>query len=181
MDSREPGTTKLASLLFLIVIVMVISSGTLGMAQDADPVRKLAAFLGKWQSEGTFANGNQVASSLDCRWSAHVDFLVCEQAIKMSGGEHHQLTVYSYNSKDQNYSYTTLGDPGARPTSGNVQINKNIWTYSTSFERDGKTTQIRTINEFTNARNETFKVESSDDGGATWKTQLQGTAHKTGD
>ena len=178
MDSRESKLKKRVSQLFLIAALL--ACGTLGNTQADDPVLKLAAFLGKWQSEGTFANGSQVVSSLDCRWSAQVDFLVCEQAIKMAGGDHHQLTIYSYNSKDQNYSYTTLGDPGARPTSGNVQIKGNVWTYSTTFERDGKTTQVRTINEFTTASNETFKVESSDDGGTTWKTLLQGTARKTG-
>ncbi|HLW55382.1 MAG TPA: DUF1579 family protein [Candidatus Angelobacter sp.] len=169
---------RLSTALFFVSFLMFVAN--FGMAQE-DPARKLAAFAGKWQSEGTFANGNQVASALECRWSVLGDFLLCEQAIKMSGGDHHQLTVYSYSSKDQNYSYTTIGDPGARPTSGLVQINGNLWTYATTFENNGKTVQVRTTNEFTNPRTEVFKVESSDDGGATWKTQLQGTAHKVGD
>jgi hypothetical protein len=62
-----------------------------------------------------------------------------------------------------------------------MEIKGNVWTYASSFESNGRVTHIRTTNEFTNPRTEVFKVESSDDGGATWKTMLQGSAHKTGD
>lgn len=170
---------KRAAHLFLIV-VFVAACTAMGRAQE-DPAKKLSAFVGKWQSEGTFANGEKVASSLECRWSSQSDFLVCEQAIRMSSGDHHQLTIYSYNNKDQSYSYTTLGDPGSRPTSGNLQIEGNRWIYLTTFERDGKTMQARTINEFSTAHKESFTVQFSEDGGATWKTQLEGTASKVGD
>lgn len=161
------------------VVFLILACRAVAVAQE-DPTKKLGMLLGKWQSQGTFANGNQVTSSLDCRWSAQSDFLICEQAIKMTEGEHHQLTVYSFNKKDQNYSYTTLGDPGARPTSGSIQIAGDVWTYSSGFERDGKTVQIRTTNDFSTPGIEVFKVELSDDGGATWKNQLQGNAHKMG-
>lgn len=164
----------------LLLIFVFVAASIIGRAQQ-DPARKLSAFVGKWQSEGTFANGDKVTSSLECRWSVQSDFLICEQAIKMSGGDHHQLTIYSYNSNDQNYSYTTLGDPGARPTSGNLQIEGNRWTYLTRFERDGQTMQARTINVFTTPHKESFTVQFSDDGGTTWKTQLEGTASKVGD
>jgi hypothetical protein len=40
---------------------------------------------------------------------------------------------------------------------------------------------IRTTNEFTDARTEVFKVASSDDGGAHWKTVLEGRARKIAD
>ena len=137
------------------VLMLALAFAIPGIGQD-DPARKLGAFVGKWQSEGTFANGTQVTSSLECRWTTQSDFLVCEQVIKMAAGEHHQLTIYSYNGKDQNYSYTTL-------------------------EHDGKTAHVRTTNEFTTPHKESFRVQSSDDGGSTWKTQLEGTASKVAD
>ena len=154
----------------------------LGVAQAEDPANKLGAFLGKWQTEGQFVGSdNKVETSLECRWSPQRSYLVCEQRIQISGGDHRQLTIYSYNAADNNYAYTTLADPGARPTSGRLEIKANIWTYASSFEANGRVTHIRTTNEFTDPRTEVFKVESSDDGGATWKTMLQGSAHKTGD
>jgi hypothetical protein len=164
----------------LCVLVIIVCSG-LGRAQADDPAKKLGIFLGKWKTEGAFAgSGDKVTSALECRWSPQGSFLVCDQLVKMTGGEHRQLTVYSYNAKDGNYSFTTISDPGAKPSSGTIQINGYVWVYSLSFEGNGKTTQIRTTNQFTTPSTEVFKTESSDDGGETWKTVLEGTARKSG-
>jgi hypothetical protein len=97
------------------------------------------------------------------------------------GGEHHQFTVYSYDNKTGNYSYTTLADSGAKPSTGGIVIKGNLWTYDSSFTANGTTTMIRTTNEFTDAKTEIFKVMSSDDNGATWKTVMEGKARKVGD
>jgi hypothetical protein len=148
--------------------------------QADDPVKKLGAFVGKWETEGTFAGGQKASTSLECRWSPQGAYLVCDQLVRMAG-EHRQFTVYSYDGKSGNYSYTTLADPGAKPTSGTVEIKGNLWTYDSSFAADGKTTLIRTTNEFTDAKTEIFKVTSSDDGGAHWKTVLEGKAQKVGE
>jgi hypothetical protein len=145
-----------------------------------DPTKKLGAFLGKWETEGAFANGQKTSTSLECRWSPQGFYLVCDQVVRMAG-EHRQFTVYSYDSKTGNYSYTTLADPGAKPSSGGITIKGNLWTYESSFEANGKTTLIRTTNEFTDDKTEVFKVASSDDGGATWKIGLEGKARKVGD
>jgi hypothetical protein len=98
------------------------------------------------------------------------------------GGEHRQFTVYSYDSKSGKYSFTTLADPGAKPTTGGITIKGNLWTYDdSSFTANGKTTMVRVTNEFTDAKTEIFKVMSSEDDGATWKTMLEGSARKMGD
>jgi hypothetical protein len=169
--------TKLGLYLFAL-----ITCNTLGISQADDPTKKLGAFQGKWQTEGAFTGSDtKISSILECRWSPQGTFLVCDQLVKLPGGDHHQFTAYSYNSKDSAYSYVTIPDPGAKPNSGKVEIKGNVWTYSSSFENNGKTRQVRTTNEFTDPRTETFKTEFSDDGGATWKTMLEGTAHKVGD
>lgn len=166
----------------LLYLLMVVTWSDLGLTQADDPAKKLGAFLGKWQTEGLLAGSeSKVTSSMECRWSPQGTYVVCEQLVKIAGGDHRQLTIYSYNARDNNYSYTTLSDRGARPTSGRLEIKGNIWTYSSSFEAGGKVIHIRTTNEFTDPRTEVFKAESSDDGGATWRTSVQGTAHKTGD
>jgi hypothetical protein len=166
-----------------IVLVAFLITGFTGasVAQTDDGAKKLGALLGKWQSQGTFAGGDKVSASLECRWSPQGAFLICEQIVKMGAGETRQLTVYSYNSKDNTYSYTTIADPGAKPTSGAVDIKGNVWTYNFSYEANGKTVQIHNTNEFTDPKTEMFKVESSDDGGAHWKTMLDGKATKIGD
>lgn len=149
-------------------------------AKPDDPAKKLGAFVGKWETEGAFTSGQKTSTSLECRWSPQGVYLVCDQLVRMAG-EHRQFTVYSYDSKTGNYAYTTLTDPGAKPSSGGITIKGNLWTYESSFEAGGKTTMIRTTNEFVDPKTEIFKVASSDDGGATWKIGLEGKARKIGD
>jgi hypothetical protein len=139
-----------------------------------DPTKKLGVFVGKWETEGAFTSGQKTSTTLECRWSPQGSYLVCDQLVNM-GGEHRQFTVYSYDSKTGKYSYVTLADPGAKPTTGGITIKGNLWTYDdSSFTANGKTTMIRTTNEFTDAKTEVFKVATSEDNGANWKVMLQG-------
>jgi hypothetical protein len=143
-----------------------------------DPTKKLGVFVGRWQTEGTFTSGQKTSTTLECRWSPQGSYLVCDQLVNM-GSEHRQFTVYSYDSKAGKYSYVTLSDPGAKPTTGGITIKGNLWTYDdSSFTANGKTTLIRTTNEFTDAKTEVFKVATSEDNGLNWKVMLQGVAHK---
>jgi uncharacterized protein DUF1579 len=167
-----------AKLLFCIVMLTRVCA-VVAIAQTDDATKKLGAFLGKWKTEGAFTTGQKTSTTLECRWSPMGNFLVCEQLVNLGGGEHRQFTVYSYDSKAATYGYTTLADPGAKPTSGTVEIKGNLWTYNSSFSNQGKTTLIRTTNEFTDPKTEIFKVSTSEDGGLTWKTMLEGKATKT--
>jgi hypothetical protein len=147
-----------------------------------DPTKKLGAFVGKWETEGAFTSGPKTSTTLECRWSPQGSYLVCDQLVRMGAvGDHRQFTVYSYDSKSGNYSYVTLADPGAKPSTGGIVIKGNLWTYDSSFTANGKTTLIRTTNELTDAKTEVFKVTSSEDNGANWKVVLQGVAHKIAD
>jgi len=167
--------------LLLIFMAMTTLCGSQAATGPDEATKKLGAFLGKWKTEGAFANGQKTSTTLECRWSPMGEFLVCEQIVNMGGGEHRQFTVYSYDAKAGTYSYTTLADPGAKPTSGAVEIKGNLWTYNSSFENQGKKTLIRTTNEFTDPKTEIFKVMTSGDGGLTWKPALEGKATKVGD
>ena len=161
---------------FLIVAVaLACSFASFAQKPEADPVKKLGAFLGKWQTEGIFGNGTKAKSELVCRWSPQNRYLVCEQDVTLSSGHSHQLTVYGYNEKTGKYSFLTLQDNAGKPASGDVEIKDNVWAYDLAV--DDKT-QVRTLNEFTTPKTEVFKVFVSDDHGANWRLTLQGTAHK---
>ena len=166
----------------MLVAGVLVAGLTSAYALQADEAtRKLGAFLGKWKSEGTLAGGEKVLSNVECRWSPQGAFLVCEQTIQRSGGEARQLTTYSYSAKDNNYAYVTIANPGARPTSGTMEIQGKVWTYNFSYEANGKSVQTHISNDFTEPGTEKFKVETSDDGGAHWKTVLEGKATKVGE
>ncbi|HET9183834.1 MAG TPA: DUF1579 family protein [Candidatus Angelobacter sp.] len=168
---------KTAVLMISACLIVALLAIGVGKAED-DPVQKLGAFLGKWQTDGTFANGSKVHSELECRWSPQRRYLICEQQVSMGNNVTDQLTVYGYDAKSGKYSYSSFQGNSAAPSTGALEIKGNVWIYNSSFESKGKRTDILTTNEFTDAKTEQFKVATSDDGGVTWNTGLQGSAHK---
>ena len=169
-------------LVLILVTAGLMASAVQVRAQkaDDDPVKHLEAFLGKWQTQGTFSNGTKVSSDLDCSWSPQKRYLICEQQVSMASGQSHQLTVYGYDLKSGKYTFATFQDNGSSPATGTLEIKGNLWSYDMTFGGNGKSTQVRTTNEFTGPGTEVFKVNVSNDSGASWTTTLQGAAHKVG-
>ena len=163
------------------LLIALISVSVAGQKPADDPAKKLGAFLGKWQTEGTFSNGGKVHSELECRWSPQHGYLICEQEVTMGAAVSRQLTVYSYNASKAEYGYVSFQGDAPAPSVGVIQINGNEWLYNSSVENNGKKTLVRTTNEFADPKTEVFKVMLSDDGGVIWKTVLQGAAHKVAD
>ena len=172
---------KCMKTLVWVVAAIAMCMSVTAMQKD-DPTKKLGVLVGKWETEGKFTGTeNKSSSSLECRWSPMGNYLVCEQLVAMMGNQSRQLTVYSYDSKNGYYAYSTYRDPGAAPSGGKVTIDGNLWIYSGGFEANGKKTEFRTTNDFSKPGTEVFKTETSDDGGAHWKTVLEGSAKKVGD
>src|SRR5260370_22036522 len=151
-------------------LLVVLACSVLGSAQD-DPTRKLDVFLGKWQSEGaffdtTFSQTGKVSSSIECRRSPQANFLLCEQQITKSDGKSIQLSIYSYNAKDGNYTISSMTGPGTQPFNGTVIIAGKIWTYPGGFEQDGKKIKITTTNAFSVPGSDVFNTEVSEPGRA---------------
>jgi uncharacterized protein DUF1579 len=165
----------------LALLLCTASVARVAALQNDDSTSKLKAFQGKWESQAAFASGVKATAKLECRWSPQGKFLVCEQHVTLPDREQHQLTVYSYNAAEKVFRYSTFSDPGLPPSTGVVDIKDNVWIYDSSFENNGKTIKIRNTNTFTDAKHEVFKIVTSDDGGATWKPLLDGSANKTGD
>jgi hypothetical protein len=167
--------------LVVLAGIIVAMCTAVAATQSDDPAKKLGILVGKWHTEGMFTGTvKKVSSNLECRWSPQGNYLVCEQAV--TGADPHlQLTIYSYNSREGNYSCTTFRNPGATPATGTVSINGKLWTYSISFEADGKKREVRTTNDFSSPGQELFKTEMSDDGGAHWKTVAEGKASRVAD
>ena len=171
------------SLLIIVMALAAIETAQTAGTDDQTATKRLGAFVGKWQSEGTmmetpFSHADKISSSIECRWSPQGNFLICEQLITDSAGGHTQLSIYSYNPKDGNYTISSMAGTGKQPWNGTVIISGNVWTYPGSFEAKGKKVQVRTTNDFSVPDTETFKSEFSDDGGAHWIVTLQGVAHK---
>lgn len=180
---QRPALRNPTLLLFLAVASMGWAALQTSTSDQQAATAKLGVFVGRWQSEGTgfeteFSHADKYSSAIDCGWSPQRNFLICEQAISDSSGKHTQLSIFSYNSKDKNYTISSMAGPGKQPWIGTVIIEANIWTYPGGFEANGKKIQMRTTNDFSVPGTETFKTEFSKDGGAHWTVMLQGAAHK---
>src|SRR5215469_5949078 len=101
---------------FLLLLIAFVLSG-FGLAQSTTSdeqaaTKKLGVFVGKWESEGRFfdtpfSKAGKVSSNIDCGWSPQGNFLICEQLITDSTGKHTQLSIFSYNDKDKNYTISS--------------------------------------------------------------------------
>ena len=163
-----------------LMLCLAWGSGATTQTATQDPqaaTAKLGVFLGKWETEASFM-GSKATSVLECRWSPKGSFLVCEQIVSLAQGKQTQLTIYAYNPKDGNYTFSTFSNPGQPPSTGSLTIKDNVWTYAFSFDNNGKTVMLRTTNEFTAPGEEIFKTERSEDGGAHWTVFLEGKGHR---
>jgi hypothetical protein len=171
---------KLRILLTLAIAAVCAAQTNSLDTTDAAPTKKLAVFVGKWKSEGNFSDtayskAHKVTSDIDCRWSPLEDFLICEQRISEPSGQSIQLSVFSYSSKDGNYTISSMAGPGKQPWNGTVMIEGTLWTYPAN---KADKVQFRTTNDFSVPGTEVFKTEFSSDSGEHWTTMLQGTAKK---
>ncbi len=167
--------------------VIALALGTLGAIRSAHAPKPasstspIAVFLGRWEGGGTFhdtklSKAGTVKSKGDCEWSPQGRYMICEQTITDSAGEHGQLTVFAPLEEPDEVRYATLNGSAA-PTSGVVSIHNNVWTFSGEHTRDGVTTTIRTTKTFEGDR-ETFRVEYSQDNGEHWTSMLDGEQHR---
>jgi Protein of unknown function (DUF1579) len=178
--------SKSASFVLIFCVAVGASNAADTPQKSVTPLEtaKLGAFLGQWESEGkdyetVYGHARQITSKTSCNWSANGGFLICDQINQDSTGtSHNQLTVYAYNKKDGTYTYSTFQDAGAKPFTGTLKIEGNVWTYSGgNFEQSGKKVRFQTVNVFTSSSVETFKVEFSENDGP-WTTSGEGTSHK---
>jgi hypothetical protein len=163
---------KLGTILFLCA---------LAGASDKSANSPLGAFFGHWTGtskmlDTKFSKAEEVRSVADCKWSPQQDFLVCEQTIDDSHGQHKQLTIFGTNSDGKKYTFYTLFGNGKPAYMGSLKIDGNVWEYGPSEDAKDKYPLFRTVNTFNNG------VELSDtdftEDGKTWTKMLHGELKK---
>ena len=143
----------------------------------------LAGYIGHWQTSGKFydtkfSKAHTVTSTLDCSWSPQGTYMVCEQLIHDDQGEHTQLTIYTPNPNDVNFTFYTFNTPGEKPYMGSLKIEGDTWTYGPPADQADKYPLFRTINIVKNGE-VTYKVEMAEEAGK-WTTLSDGASHRTG-
>jgi len=97
----------------------IVALLALGWAAPAgeDPAAKLGVLVGRWEIEAS-ANGQtgKTHNIRECRWAPQGhDYLVCSLIGSTPLGDHRQLTIFYYNTRENNYIAVTIADPVAKP------------------------------------------------------------------
>ncbi len=160
----------------LLLVLLALAGVTLAELPKAktDP---LTAFLGHWEGSGKFyetkmGKAGSVTSLTDCKMSPQGGSMVCEQLISDAQGKHTQLTIYTPNEKDGEFTYYSFSAAGKAPYMGTLTIQGTLWTYGGMPDAAGKYPEFKTVNTVKDGE-ETFKVEFTEDG-KQWTTMAEG-------
>lgn len=166
----------------LLIPALLLSFFSFGQAPHVlkdSGIRKLAVFVGTWKAENAPDTNGVVGVSavFTCQWSPNGNYLIADQRVTSNGNTTNNLSIYSYNPKDDSYLLSLVGIPGMQPFSIRVEYKDDELYYLNEYMDNGKKVYGRTVNSFLSPTSYTFKVQSSPDG-VRWVTTMEGKAVK---
>jgi hypothetical protein len=173
---------SLLALFFVALATGRVSSFTTRRAPQAvSELSKLDVWAGHWQTQGesfdsAFSSAGRLSSDMTCAWSPNHGYMLCDQLIVAPDGKMNSLSVYTYSETEKAVKFYGLEKDG-KPRSTAVTLKDTLWTYTGSFDSNGKRIDIRTMNIFMSADKVLWHTEYSDDGGQHWTLMKIGRAH----
>lgn len=178
-EGKEEGEMKTTAC-FLILTSLALTA-VVASTNETAKHSPLGAYIGHWSSTGTFyetkfSKPHKVSSDLNCNWSPQGNYMVCEQLISDDEGKHTQLTIYTPNPNDSDFTFYTVNTPGQKPYTGSLKINGNTWTYGPAAGTPPTYPLFRTTNIVKDGE-VTYKVEFADEPGH-WTLMSDGGSHR---
>lgn len=142
-------------------------------------VKKLAYFVGTWQSEGElkpnpFMPAGKYTSTDRCEWFHGGFQVVCHSTGKGPSGATYGLGILAYNPAEKTYTYYGIDNTGwAEGSKGTVE--GMTWVYTSESKMGDKTYHGRYGMTETSPTSYTFKYESSEDA-KNWTLVMEGKA-----
>jgi hypothetical protein len=164
--------------LFLLSILLSIAA--LSSAAAVPPTQPAAPFAALWAYNGTWKITKKDAGSpkpyeLMNKCAAFGKYFACQQSVN---GTPTELTVFvATNSPGQYYTQSILSD-GRAGGRGDLKIEGDKWTFSTSWNQGGRSTFYKTINTFMSKSQIHFEQQESTDN-KDWKTTGSGDQVRT--
>ncbi len=158
------------------------AAGAPQMPQPAPELKRLAYFAGDWTSAGTleasaFGPAGKFSGKEHNEWFAGKFFLVSRGDTSMGGMPIRELAVFGYDADKKMYTYHAVNSMGEAEDSAGT-VNGADWTWTNDSTMKGKTYKNKfTIHEDSPTAY-SMKFDMSDDGGATWKTVMEGKVTK---
>ena len=168
------------SIPFLVPFVALVAAA-LPIPVPAAPLDELNRFVGTWQSQGTFVDtpyqkAGSATATTTCAWSNDGAFMICQQSASMNGTHDNDLGIYTYDSAAGAYRFFNVH--ASRTTSSTITVAGNTITYPFTFDDNGKTVTIRTLNVWDDPKSYRWRTEYSTDGGTTWTLMGSGTSQQ---
>ena len=145
---------------------------------DSPELKVLDAWSGRWVTHGKlfetpYSHAGEISITSTCGWTENGGFMICDQIFTGPRGTNNDLTLYTYNPVDKSYRFCGIGRSG-EPSTNQIKIEGNVWSFDRDQEQNGKKIHIRTINDFSKPGVITWNTKFTEDGGAHWTLMNEG-------
>ncbi len=165
---------------------MVIASAGIAIAQEAPKpgpeTRKLDVFAGKWKGEATmkagpWGPGGTMTSEQTCSWFAGGFVLECHEDSSGDLGKMKSEAALGWSPEDKVYKYMGFDSMGMM-LSATGTVSGNTWNWTGEDRMGGKLIKSKYTVVVNSPTSQSFKWQTSDDGGKTWTTAAEGKSTK---
>ena len=163
---------KLAALFCSLACLCVPAFGQGVRVLKDSGLQKLKVFLGTWRALGS--DSSRISAINTCRWSPNGKFLVADQQVTNNGVTTNNLSIYNYNAETDDYTLTLVGLKGMGPFTVPITYHGDTLVYEGGSAN-------RTLNIFESMERYRYVIQSSADGGKSWKTVGEGWSAKVKD
>jgi hypothetical protein len=152
-------------------------------AADAKPTAEVLGRRvgGKWTGDGAlldsdYSQAMKVSGITTCAWSPDHVFVVCDQALTVSGKPVRQFSVYGYDPDAGKFHFYGLSPSADKARTPDLVITAGgqRWEYDNTEEIKGKPVRFRTVNVFRDVDHVEWWSEYSADDGAHWTRMGEG-------
>ena len=167
--------------LFAAAVSSAAEEKKAGPPKPGPEVKKLAYFVGTWNSEGevkpnAMMPAGKMTSTDVCSWYPGGFFVVCNSKGTGPMGAMHSMGLLGYNIEEKAYTYGGI-DSSGYASHGTGSTDGKSWTYASEDKMGGKVFHGRYTMSDLAPDSYSFKWEMSEDG-KTWNTVMEGKSTK---
>jgi hypothetical protein len=161
---------------------VVLASQHTEMPKPGPETKKLEAFAGKWKGESTMSPGpwgpgGKMTTMSDCTWYDGGFQMICRDSSEGAMGKMKSEAILGWNAEEKVYKYMGFDSMGMMGSATGT-VSGNVWSWSGEDKMGGKVIKSKYTITMATPTSQTFKWETSEDGGKTWKTAAEGKATK---
>jgi hypothetical protein len=151
--------------LFCACLGLMSVAGVQAAAPASDPLAKIAAYAGTWQTDienvkTPYSNTSKEKTTLTNRCWRSNQYYACNQVVD---GKSVALLVFTYIAKKGVYLSHVVPDDDSEGHVGRLYIHDNVWTFPWEFNDKGKLVYFRVVNTFVKPDEIDYRQEYSED------------------